>query len=130
MKKTSSLVIAAAVLSLVSGCMWSRVQVNDTGIVQRSYAVREGVTLEKDLDAILLAKPTMRLPGKDSRTLAYSFSDTKHNGLMLLVVNFTRSTTVSETLYIEIDDRTGKVRKVHRPYVPEVKWRFWPFSDK
>lgn len=112
------------------GCMWSRVKVNDPGIVARSHAVKVGVTRENDLEKLLLAKPTMRIQGKDTHTLAYTFSDTKSNGLMLILFNFTRSTTVAETLYIDVDSATGKVRKVHRPRIPEVEWRFWPFSDR
>lgn len=132
MKITKTLMTAAftAAVTLASGCMWSRVKVNDPDIVSRSYSIREGRTAESELDGILKARPTMRIPGKDTRTLAYSFSDTKHNGLMLLVVNFTRSTTIAETLYVDIDPVTGKVKKVHRPDLPAVEWRFWPFSDK
>lgn len=117
------------VMSLASGCMWSRVQVNDPTVVDRSHGIKEGVTAESELDAILQSKPTMRMPGNGKETLAYSFSDTKHNGLMLIVVNFTRSTTVAETLYVEVDSDTRKVRKVYRPKTPGIEWRFWPFGE-
>lgn len=115
---------------LMSGCMWSRVVVNDPAVVERSRAIKEGVTRESELDGILAAKPTMRMPGKSAHTLAYTFSDTKHNGLMLIFFNFTRSTTVAETLYVDVDPKTGTVKKVHRPEVPEIEWRFWPFGGK
>lgn len=120
----------AAALLTAPGCMWSRVKVNDPDIVARSYSIRVGETSESQLESILMAKPTMRVPGKDSVMLGYSFSDTKHNALTLVVVNFSRSTTVAETLYVEIDPATKKVIRVHRPHVPTIEWRFWPFSDK
>lgn len=110
--------------------MWSRVKVNDPDIVLRSYSIVEGRTSESELENILLAKPTTRIPAEGFHTLAYSFSDTKQNGLVLVVVNFSRSTTVAETLYVDVDSGTGKVKKVHRPHIPAVEWRFWPFSDK
>lgn len=129
-KKTLSMTALAAAVLSSPGCMWSRVKVNDPDIVARSHGIKEGETAEKELESILLAKPTMQIPGKDKRTLAYSFSDTKHNGLMLILVNFSRSTTVAETLYVDIDTKTEKAEKVHRPHIPAVEWRFWPFSDK
>lgn len=128
--RTSALAAFAAALSSASGCMWSRVKVNDPDIVERSHAVMEGETSEDELDGILLAKPTMRMQAGDVTTLAYSFSDTKHNGLMLVLVNFSRSTTLAETLYVDVDRKSGKVKKVHRPRVPEPEWRFWPFGDR
>lgn len=118
------------ILSATTGCMWSRVKVNDPSIVERSHFVKEGTTHEDDLEEILQAKPTMHIPGRESHTLAYSFSDTKHNGLVLILLNFSRSTTIAETLYIDIDTSTRKVKKVHRPQVPTIEWRFWPFSDR
>jgi hypothetical protein len=122
--------VAAVLFAAAPGCMWSRVVVNDPSIVGRSRTIKEGVTKEAELEAILSARPTMRMPVGGADLLAYSFSDTKHNGLMLIAFNFTRSTTVAETLYVEIDRATGTVKKVHRPEVPEVSWRFWPFGQR
>ena len=115
--------LLSALSLMMSGCMWSRVVVNDPAVVERSRAIKEGVTRESELDGILAAKPTLRMPGKNAHTLAYTFSDTKHNGLMLILVNFTRSTTVAETLYVEVDPASGTVKKVHRTEVPEIEWR-------
>lgn len=129
-KKTFSTIALAAAILASPGCMWSRVKVNDPDVVMRSHGIKEGETSEKELESILLAKPTMQIPGKDRRTLAYSFSDTKQNGLILIFANFSRTTTVAETLYVDIDPKSGKVEKVHRPHIPSVEWRFWPFSDK
>lgn len=120
----------SGLICLASGCMWSRAKVNDPEIVTRSRAIKPGQTKESELDALLQAKPTLQLPGKDVRTLAYSFSDTKHHGLMLILVNFTRSTTVAETLYVEVDPETRVVQNVRRPNLPQIEWRFWPFPEK
>lgn len=49
---------------------------------------------------------------------------------MLIFFNFTRSTTVAETLYVEVDPSDGTVKKVHRPRVPKIGWYFWPFGAK
>ena len=50
-------------------------------------------------------------------------------GLMLLFVNFDRSTTVTDTLYVEGDKTTGLVSSLVVPEKRELEWRFWPFDD-
>lgn len=126
MKKLLVPVLAAL---LLEGCMWGRVKVNDDGVADRAAAIRVGVTRGEEVPKILGAQPTMRMPGKTSRVLGYTYADTKSNGLILILFNFTRSTTVAETLYVEIDSATDVVTRVHVPPKRDVEWRFWPFGD-
>jgi hypothetical protein len=122
--------ICIAVSSLsFSGCMWGRVKVNDPSVADSARSVKPGVTRVSELDDILKVQPTLRMPGKDMTLLGYTYSDTKNNGLMLIAVNFMRSTTVTDTLYIEADPATQIVRKVHIPPKRTLEWRFWPFGD-
>jgi hypothetical protein len=109
--------------------MWGRVKVNDPSVADSARSVKPGVTRVPELDDILKVQPTLRMPGKDMTLLGYTYSDTKNNGLMLAVVNFMRSETVTDTLYIEADPVTQIVRKVHIPPKRTLEWRFWPFGD-
>ena len=122
--------VCIAVFSLsFCGCKWGRVKVNDPSVADSARSVKPGVTRVSELDDILKVQPTLRMPGKDMTLLGYTYSDTKNNGLMLAVVNFMRSETVTDTLYIEADPVTQIVRKVHIPPKRTLEWRFWPFGD-
>ena len=128
LRKFSFVCIAGAFASF-SGCMWGRVKVNDPTVIDSARAIKPGVTHVSELENILKVQPTLRMPGKDMTLLGYTYSDTKNNGLLLIAVNFMRSSTVTDTLYIEADPVTHIVRKVHIPPKRTPEWRFWPFGD-
>ena len=123
------MICIVGVFVLFSGCMWGRVKVNDPSVVDSASSIKPGSTHISELENILKVQPTFRMPGKDMTLLGYTYSDTKNNGLMLIAVNFMRSTTVTDTLYIEADPVTQNVRKVHIPPKRTPEWRFWPFGD-
>ena len=123
-------VVGALALLMLQGCMWGRMQINDPKIVDRVKLIRPGVTRTADLASILGAQPTMRMPGKERVLLGYTYGDTKSNGLVLILFNFSRSTTVTDTLYIEADAKTGLVTAVYPPKKHDIEWRFWPFDDE
>lgn len=122
MKKTLFLLS----LSCLSGCMWGRVQVNDPTIRDRAALIRPGRTRVSELKSLLMAEPTMRMPLKDRTVLSYTYADTKANGLMLIVVNFTKSQTQADTIYVEAD-ASGIVRHIYVPPSRDIPWEFWPF---
>lgn len=128
MKRAIKLCVALFLPCVLSGCMWGRMQVNDPDIVLRARAIRVGETTADQLPVLLRAEPTMRLPGKDRQILGYTFSDTKSNGLVLILLNFSKTQTVAETLYVEVDSATQVVRKVHVPSRPDIKWDWYPFG--
>ena len=123
------MICIVGVFVLFSGCMWGRVKVNDPSVVDSARSIKPGSTHISELENILKVQPTFRMPGKDMTLLGYTYSDTKNNGLMLIAVNFMRSTTVTDTLYIEADPVTQIVRKVHIPPKRTLEWRFCPFGD-
>lgn len=82
------------------------------------------------IPSILGAQPNIRILGKDKTLFGYTFSDTKNHGLMLIFVNFTRSTTISQTLYIEGDSHSGLVSAVHYPKHQDIQWQYWPFDGE
>lgn len=128
-RRLLALAVMLSCAACLSGCMWSRVRINDPTVADRARAIRSGVTRAEDIVKIIGAQPTMRLPQKDYTLYGYTYGDTKVNGLVLILFNFTRSTTVTDTLYVEVDAKTGVVSQVYYPRHHEIEWRFWPFGD-
>lgn len=101
---------------------------NDPSIVERAKTIRPGVTKAVEVPRILGAPPMMRLMSKDAHYYNYTFGDTKNQGLMLMVVNFSRTSSYNSTLSVEVDPASGVVREVYLPKIPKLEWRFWPFD--
>ena len=128
MKNFGKPVVVLAVL-LLQGCMWNRMRINDPDIAQRAAEIKVGETCGADVPRILGAQPTMRMPGKDRLMYGYTYGDGKTGGLMLILFNFTRTSTVAETLYVEVNSETDIVTGLYIPPERELSWRFWPFGD-
>lgn len=128
MKRILMLIPVLAGTLLVEGCMWSRMRINDPSVAERARVIRPGITRADQVADIIGAQPTLRMPQKDYTLFGYTYGDTKSNGLILILFNFTRSTTMTDTLYIETDNETGLVSHVYFPKHHEVDWRFWPFD--
>lgn len=129
MKTFLKLAVLTAILP-TAGCMWGRMQVNDPTIAERAAWIRPGETKGSDLRRILGADPTMRLPDREATMLGYTYADTKSHGLILILFNFTKTQTVTDTLYVAVDPKTDLVKKVHIPRRHELKWKFWPFDHE
>ena len=114
--------------TLISGCLFNRAKVNDPQVASRAAAIKVGVTRGIDVPRLLKADPTMRMPGKDRVLYGFNYSDTKTCGLMLLIFNFSRTTSAAQTLYVETDSQTDIVTSVYIPEREELEWRFWPFD--
>ena len=123
-------VLAVLLAVLMSGCMWSRARINDPAILDRARAIRPGVTKADELPAILKAQPTRKRPEGGLVTYEYSYSDTKSKTFTLILVTFSRTEDVTETLYVETDAATGVVTRVPKLVHHEPEWRWWPFGEE
>jgi len=123
-------VVALALLTLAGGCMWSRSRMNDPEIVVRAQAIRPGVTKADELASILGAQPTRKTRAGKTVVYEYSYSDVKTKSFMIVLVNFSRTENVTETLYVETDAETGVVTRLPPLGLHEPEWRWWPFGDK
>lgn len=110
--------------------MWSRARLNDPEIVERASAIVPGVTKVADLSRLLLAQPTRMHKTGNELVYEYSYADSKTKVFTLILVSFTRTESVTETLYIEADAEAGVVTRVPRHKRHEPEWRFWPFGDE
>ena len=127
----SARVLAAVLIAvLMSGCVWSRARINDPEILDRARAIRPGVTKAEELPAILKAQPTRKRPEGNLVTYEYSYSDTKSKTFTLILVSFSRTEDVTETLYVETDAATGVVVRVPKLVHHEPEWRWWPFGEE
>ena len=121
---------AVALAMLTEGCMWSRARLNDPEIVERASAIVPGVTKVADLSRLLQAQPTRMHKTGDNLVYEYSYSDAKTKVFTLILLSFSRTESVTETLYIEADAKSGVVTRVPRQKRHEPEWRFWPFGDE
>lgn len=124
-----SIMVTAVIAVCCQGCLWNRMKVNDPTVADRAKAIVVGTTKGEELPTLLGAQPTMRMPGKGKLVQGYTYSDTKTGGLMLIIFNFTRSSTDAETLYVEVDAKSDIVTGVYIPPERQVEWRFWPFGE-
>lgn len=110
--------------------MWSRVRLNDPEIVERASAIVPGVTKVADLSRLLQAQPTRQHKRGTDLVYEYSYADSKTKVFTLVLLSFSRTESVTETLYVEADAGTGVVTRVPRQRRHEPEWRFWPFGDE
>ncbi len=120
----------AAQTAFTEGCMWSRARLNDPEIVERAAAIVPGVTKVADLSRLLQAQPTRMHKEGNVQVFEYTYSDTKTKVFTLILLSFSRTESVTETLYVEADAGTGVVTRVPRQKRHEPEWRFWPFGDE
>lgn len=130
MKSLLKMTVVAALVSASAGCMWSRMRMNDPEIVNRARAITPGRTKIADLPRILGAQPTRKRTVGDAVTYEYSYSDAKTKSFSLILISWSRTENVTETLYVEADARTGLVTAVPRLDHHEPEWRLWPFGDE
>ena len=114
----------------VSGCIWSRARINDPAIVERARAIRPGVTRAADLPSLLKAQPTRQRTDGTTVIYEYSYSDAKTETFTLILLSFSRTEDVTETLSVEADAATGLVTRVPKLVTREPEWRCWPFDDE
>lgn len=124
------LLLAVLALAVLPGCMWSRTRMNDPAVLERARAIRPGVTKAVDLPALLGAQPTRKRTEGRTVTYEYTYSDAKSKTFTLIIVSFSRTEDVTETLYIETDAETGLVTRVPKLRHHDPEWRFWPFGEE
>ena len=130
MKQALKMAVVATLVGMASGCMWSRMRMNDPDIVERARAIRPGTTTVADLPRLLNAQPTRKRTAGKVTTFEYSFSDAKTKSFSVILFTWSRTENVTETLYVEADAETGIVTNVPRLNHHEPEWRFWPFGDE
>jgi len=130
MKNLIKTCVAAALACAVSGCMWSRMRMNDAEIADRARVIVPGKTTVAELPRLLDAQPTRKRTVGKTTTLEYSYSDAKSKSFSLILFTWSRTENVTETLYVEADAGTGVVTAVPRLDHREPEWRFWPFDDE
>ena len=129
-RRLTAVCAAVAMTALADGCTWSRARLNDPEILERASAIVPGVTKVAELPKLLQAQPTRMQRTADKLVCEYSYADSKTKAFTLILLNFSRTESVTETLYVEADAETGVVTRVPRQVRHEPEWRFWPFGDE
>lgn len=105
-------------------------RMNDPEIVLRARSIVPGKTTVDELPRLLNAQPTRRRTMGKTTTLEYSYSDVKTKSFSLVILTWSRTENVTETLYVDANAETGVVASVPRLDHHEPEWRFWPFDDE
>jgi len=127
--KTFFTVICLSALLMNSGCLWTRVKVNDIEQTTKAREVKPNVTTSKELLKIMGQPPNSVIVLKNGRHVyVYNSSDTKTKGLNLLVLIISKTNSRSDSTYFLINN-TGIVESVTSSQNGQLPWEWWAFGD-
>ena len=128
--KTYLNAICLCALLLSSGCLWSRVKVNDTSFPEKARTVKPNVTTAKDVLKTMGQPPNSVISLKNGRHVyVYNSSESKTKGLNLLFLIISKTNTRSDSTYFLIS-KAGIVESVSYAKPGELSWEWWAFDDK
>lgn len=121
-----------AMLMATSGCMWSRVRMNEAennDMVLRSQKVQPGQTRNADLLRIMGTAPNTVTPLRDGRQLyAYHVADSKTEGFSLILVTFAKTNSRTDSVFFLMSPN-GVVEAAYRGKPENIPWEWWPFDE-
>jgi len=130
--RTIECVFVTAVLMATSGCMWSRVRMNDAeanDMVIRSQKIQPGQTSNAELLRIMGTAPNTVTPLRDGRQLyAYHVADSKTKGFSLILVSFSKTNSRTDSVFFLVN-QSGVVEAAYRGKPENVPWEWWPFDE-
>ena len=122
--------ICLCALLLSSGCLWSRVKINDTDFPVKARMVKSNVTTAKDVLKIMGQPPNSVISLKNGRHVyVYNSADSKTKGLNLIFIIITKTNSRADSTYFLIN-ADGVVESVSTAKPGELPWEWWAFDDK
>ena len=122
--------MALSAVLLMTGCIWSRVRVNDWDLPQKAARVTEGETKAEELESIMGSKPSVVQNLKSGKKAhVYVFGDTKTKGLNLIFFQVIKSNSAFDTAMF-LEDQNGVIEDVMISNNSEdLPWEWWAFGD-
>jgi hypothetical protein len=112
-----------------SGCTWSRTRVNDPDFRTKAASVVPGKTTARELIQTLGTPINwVELPG-GNHMYAYSYGDSKTEGLTLLVVNILKTNVGLDSAFFLLDDKDVVREKYIGTNSEDLPWEWWAFGD-
>ena len=125
-------VCVIAMMMATSGCMWSRVRMNEAeanDIVLRSQKIQPGQTRNADLLRIMGTAPNTVTPLRDGRQLyAYHVADSKTKGFSLILISFSKTNSRTDSVFFLVN-QSDIVEAAYRGKPEDVPWEWWPFDE-
>jgi hypothetical protein len=113
-----------------SGCLWSRVKINDTDAPAKARTIRPGTTTASELVKTMGAPPNSIIPLKNNRTIfIYNSSDSKQKGFNIIILGISKTNTRTSSTYFLINEN-AIVEKVSTAKPGNVEWEWWAFDEK
>lgn len=112
-----------------SGCIWNRAKINDPTIVEYVSRIKVGRTPIVQVPHLLGAVPSSITPLSTGDTVhAFSYGDTRTNGLNLILFVFTKTNVSTSAIYVTADDK-GVVKQVVTTPFHAPEWESNPFGE-
>lgn len=124
------LIITSVCCSMLlnSGCIWSRVKVNDTNMASKALSIRPGETKANELIRNMGQPPSSIIPLKNGKTVyVYNSSESKKKGFNLIIIAISKTNVRSDSTYFLINAE-GVVEKVSSAKPGELPWEWWAFD--
>ena len=123
-------VLCLSTLLLSSGCIWSRVKMNDTNIASKALSIRPGETKANELIRKMGQPPNSIIPLKNGKSVfVYNSSESKKKALNLFIIVISKTNARSDSTYFLVD-AAGVVEKVSSAKLGELPWEWWAFDKK
>jgi hypothetical protein len=130
--RTIESIFVTVVLLATSGCMWSRVRVNEAennDLILRSQKIQPGQTRNADLLRIMGTAPNTVTPLRDGRQLyAYHVADSKTKGFSLILISFSKTNSRTDSVFFLVN-QSDIVEAAYRGKPEDVPWEWWPFDE-
>lgn len=130
--RTIESIFVTVVLLATSGCMWSRVRVNEAennDLILRSQKIQPGQTRNADLLRIMGTAPNTVTPLRDGRQLyAYHVVDSKTKGFSLILISFSKTNSRTDSVFFLVN-QSDIVEAAYRGKPEDVPWEWWPFDE-
>lgn len=115
---------------MAGGCAFNRAQVNQADLPQRVAGVVPGQTTIAEVEAMAGSTATSITPLGDGKSLyAYTYGDSKTAGLMLIILNISKTNAGFDTALFLVDQNgivewagVGQNSK-------NLPWQWWAFGD-
>lgn len=128
--KTCLIVTSLCCMLLNSGCLWSRMKMNDTNMASKALSIRPGETKANELVRKMGQPPSSIIPLKNNKTVyVYNSSESKKKGLNLFIIVISKTNARTDSTYFLVD-AAGIVEKVSSAKPGELPWEWWAFDKK
>lgn len=129
----TSLVLASALGMLVvalGGCTFNRAQINQADLTQRMAGVVPGQTTIAEVEAMAGSTATSITPlGGGKLLYAYTFGDSKTAGLMLIILNISKTNAGFDTALFLVDENGVVEWAGVGQNSEDLPWQWWAFGD-